>query len=167
MSEKLKFVSKLITYTVAGGVCLWAPDVALKAYRGYTDSRWDLPLVSLLMPTAILIGYAVLYRLQTKDVIAPSLAFYMLIGLWLFGSSAMMIGASFSGGGFSSPGFEVWAVIALGLLPPYTFIMLCYDGSLLGFMFGAMAMMMMHLTFERRRWVLPSKITRWFQQSAT
>ena len=55
----------------------------------------------------------------------------MLFGIWLLGGLAMMIGATFSGGGFAGPDGLRGAlfVVATSLLPVYTFVMATYDGS--------------------------------------
>jgi len=53
----------------------------------------------------------------------------MTAGVWLFGSTAMLIGTTFLGAGLYS-GAENLLVVLMGLFPPYTCIMATYDGSL-------------------------------------
>ena len=58
------------------------------------------------------------------------LALAALVGIWLSGSLAMMINSTLSGGGFKQSVGGTLIAVALGLLPPYTFIMSTYDGTL-------------------------------------
>jgi hypothetical protein len=60
--------------------------------------------------------------------IGPSL----IAGVWIFGGLFIMVGASFSSGGFASPNGIKWAVMStlLSVVPIYTFILATYDGSL-------------------------------------
>ena len=155
---KLRSIVWVLVYMAAGGVAFWAPDVALQASRAYEFSGRDAAILTLLLPWTLLTCYGILLWLRGSQSNEPSISIFMLIGVWLLSSLSMMIGASFSGGGFAMPGAEVWIVIALGLLPPYTFIMATYDGSLLGLLLATALMILMHLRFERNRWVLPVRI---------
>src|SRR5437764_4689233 len=92
---------RIVSYMLIGGVVCWTPDVALHLYRGYDFTGRDVLLVSVLMPAAVVAFYAVLINLRGKSGRKPSLAVFMLVGVWLLGSCAMMIGATPGGGGFS------------------------------------------------------------------
>jgi hypothetical protein len=54
----------------------------------------------------------------------------MLLGIWVLGGVFMTIGASFSGGGFANGISSGLVIVAMSLVPVYTFIMATYDGSL-------------------------------------
>jgi hypothetical protein len=114
-------------------------------------------MVSLLMPLAVLVCYSILLRLSRAHHHPPSISFYMLIGIWLFASSAMLLSTAFSGGA-TGPTAENIALIALGLLPPYTLMMATYDGSLLALISATMLMLLMHFMFERDRWIVPVRL---------
>jgi hypothetical protein len=66
----------------------------------------------------------------------------------------MSVGATFSGGGFAGPECLRAALfaIATSLLPPYTFMMATYDGSL-----GALLLASLVLFFA---WTLPPIVLR-------
>ena len=149
-----------------GGVACWTPDVALQLYRGYSFTGRDILLVSVLMPAAAVGSYAVLLNLRGKTGRRPSLALFMLLGVWLLGSTAMMIGATPTGGGFSGRDPSVWYVIALGLLPPYTCIMACYDGGILGLLLSSALLFMAHFFFELDHWIFPRRFMVWLRLPA-
>ena len=144
----LKSIFWALIYIVVGGTAFWAPDVALKAYRGYEFSGVDALLLSILMPCALLTGYGLLFWLRSGRRPVLPVALFMLLGVWTLGSLSMMLGASFSGGGFAQPGSDVWDVIALGLRPQYTYIMAAYDGSLLALGLATILMALIQVGFE-------------------
>ncbi len=158
MNMRLENIFWILFYIFVGGAAFWSPDVLLHAYRGYGFSGRDSLLLSVLLPWALVACYGILLWLRGGRGIAPSIAFFMLVGVWILGSLGMMIGASFSGGGFAMPGAEVWVVIALGILPPYTFIMATYDGSLLGLLVATVLMVLMHVRYEKEHWILPARL---------
>jgi hypothetical protein len=99
---------------------------------------------------------------QASD--GPSVAIFMLLGIWVFGSTAMMVAASFYGAGFLMSRSDLMTVITLGLLPPYTLMMAAYDGSVFGLVFASLLMPAAHLRFEKHRWVLPVALRRWLMR---
>ena len=96
-----------------------------------------------------------------------SRAAFMLLGMWLFASTAMMIGASFSGGGFATGFSDTLVVIVLGLVPPYTLIMSAYDGTLVALLVATFLAVGMHYLFEPHDWILPPsvrmRLSRWYE----
>ena len=154
----MKKAAWILVCVVSGAVGFWAPDVLLQAKRGPQFSGRDVLLLSLLMPLAVLVSYCILFRLSKALRHAQSIAFFMLVGIWLLGSSAMMISATFSGGGFAGPASDVWPVIALGILPPYTLVMATYDGSLLALGMVTLVMLLVGFVFERDRWIVPADL---------
>jgi hypothetical protein len=87
----------------------------------------------------------------------------MLVGVWMLGSLAMTVNATFTGGGFARPVWDVWVVIALGIFPPYTYIMATYDGSLGGLLLATALMGLMHFKYERKSWMIPPGIFGYFK----
>lgn len=84
----------------------------------------------------------------------------MLTGVWLFGGLFMTIGATFSGGGFMSPGGARGAVLVLllSLFPMYTFIMATYDGSLVALLLVTICALLV--------WILQRNKLLWFASEA-
>jgi len=155
----------ILAFMLIGGIACWTPDVTLQLYRNYSFTGRDVLLVSVLMPTAVVGSYALLVNLRGKIGRRPSLALFMLLGMWLLGSTAMRIGATATGGGFSGGDASVWYVIA-GLLPPYTCIMACYDGGILGLLLSSALLFMAHFFFELDHWIFPRRFMVWLRLPA-
>ncbi len=149
-------------YTLAGALSFWFSDILLNA------RKFDSLILSTLLPTfGFVFSYMIIRRL-TRSVNGPSRAFFMILGVWLFGSLAMMIGATFAGGGFATGVADTVGVIALGLLPPYTLIMATYDGSVLALLFTSCLALGVHLQVEGDHWILPATVRkvlrRWYER---
>jgi hypothetical protein len=93
--------------------------------------------VTALCPISFFVGYYVLVYFSSRKVTGLNSAL-MIVGIWCLGGIAMMISASFAGGGFSVGGRGATTLISLLALvcPPITFIMATYDGSLLALIVG-------------------------------
>lgn len=133
-----------------GGISFWTPDIIIHALRSYKFSGPDVLVVTLLSLGSLLVCYGMVSWSLDKRRKAPLIAIPMLIGIWLLGSTAMMIGASYSGGGFASSEVSTWYGVALGLLPPYTFIMATYDG-ILGALLIAHVLMILMCVIDKKR----------------
>jgi hypothetical protein len=157
----MEYFKRVALYGILGAASFWTPDIFLNA-RG----SGSLLLFTLLPTVGFLIACLTTKKLG-GSISGPSVATYMIIGVWLLGSTAMMIGASFSGGGFSSSALDTIVVIFLGLLPPYTMIMSTYDGSLFGLLLVSFLAVFAHFQFESDNWVLPPslrlRIIRWYE----
>lgn len=118
---------KLMLLSAVG---FWLPDTLVHALRTYKFSSSDVTVISVAMPLSLLLTLVLSKRVLEADPLKHIGA--IIAGIWLFGGLFMMLGASFSGGGFSSPQGVRWAVTstALSLFPPYTFILATYDGAL-------------------------------------
>ena len=100
-----------------------------------------------------------------RNYSGPSIAMFMMLGIWALASTATMIGASFfERGGFSASATDSIIVIALGLLPPYAVIMSTYDGSIFGLFSTVLLMLGAHVLFERDRWKLPPSVRDWLRR---
>lgn len=111
-----------------GALSFWLLDVLLHAAEGYDFFGLDVWLLTVAMPLLFFAAHFGAKRLYGRSVlVAP----WMLLGVWLLGNSFMMIGASFSEGGLAIGPFKdtLWMLL-LSLLPPSTFMMATYDGSL-------------------------------------
>lgn len=145
----------VLIYIVVGAMAFWAPDIATHAISRYEFSAKEARALTVLLPCIVFASYRILFRFRGKQESGPSIALFMLIGIWMLGSLAMMISASFSGGGFAKPGLGVWIVIALGILPPFTFIMSAYNGNLFGLLLASILLFIMHFRFEKSHWLIP------------
>jgi uncharacterized membrane protein YidH (DUF202 family) len=103
---RLKSIFRTLFYIVLGGIAFWAPDIIVHALRAYEFSGRDVAVVSLLSLGMLLASYGLVYWSRGERRNAPSIAVPMLVGIWLFSSTAMMIGASYAGGGFAVTGID-------------------------------------------------------------
>jgi hypothetical protein len=124
--------SAALTIKVAfiGAVSFWAPDIAVHAIRRNLFGRSEVLGLTLAMPLILLVCWVAVAKYF--GMTAKAAAIRMLLGIWLLGGLCMVVGASFSGGGFAGPDGIRGAVkiIGMSLLPTYTFIIATYDGSL-------------------------------------
>lgn len=154
----MRNLGPIVRYIVVGAVGFWLPDILLNAFDA--TSFWRSTALPLL-------GFLIAYKL-VKDGgprATASIAIFMVAGVWLLGSTAMMIAASVSGGGFSSGVAETIVVVLLGLLPPYTFVISVYDGSVIGLLLTTFFAIGAHALFEPDHWIVPpplgNRLRRW------
>lgn len=136
-----------------GALSFWGPELLLYAIR-----RKDLPsLVTFLLPGCLVLGYFLAVRLRwCKGAGQPSGAIFMLLGVWVFGPTAMVLGATFRGAGFLALNAHEALMATLGgLFPPFSFIMATYDGSLFALLLAWALMPIFHFVFELKGWILP------------
>ena len=155
----MKDRSWILILIALGGAAFWAPDVL---YHVRTDelSKQDISVLTFLLPTSLLICYTTVLLLKGRRGGGPSIALYMLLGIWLLGPLSMMISATFDGAGFHT-GEASWISLALGVVPIYTFIMAAYDGSVLALLIVSCVMVSAHLMYElNHHWVIPPSIKR-------
>jgi len=82
----------------------------------------------------------------------------MLAGLWLLGTTAIMVGMTFLGAGLRNVGFVgALGSVLMGAIPIYTFIAATYDGSLIALFIASVMMPILHVIFERDRWIIPPR----------
>jgi hypothetical protein len=147
--------SRLIKLMVLGAVGFWLPDVLLHAWRGNNFSGRDVLIATVLSPLMLLITFLFVKR---KDKATPQkqVAPWLLAGVWLFGGFFMLLGASFSSGGFTSlSASESVKTLLLSVIPIYTFMMATYDGAL-GALLLATAVILFVWLFQWRDTVLRS-----------
>jgi hypothetical protein len=115
-----------------GALLFWIPDVIDHALLGYRFDTKDVRLVMLLCPLVVLVGYFILAYCSDEAFSVKQPA-SMLLGIWCFGGFATMLASSFGGGGFMAADGPLGAVelSVVGLvLPPLTFMLATYDGTL-------------------------------------
>jgi hypothetical protein len=137
-----------------GALSFWGPEIFLCIWN---RSQISPKVLTLLLPCCLLLGYFLVMRFRsTRGAEHPSRAIFMLLGVWMLGTLAILIAASFEGAGFRTGGIGSAVITALlGFLPPYTFIAATYDGSLLALIVVSVLMPLLHVVFERRGWVFP------------
>jgi hypothetical protein len=122
--------SLVLRLMLLGAVGFWLPDVLLHASRGYNFNSRDVWHVTAAAPLTLFVTFLLAKR-TTKGARHSQVGPSMLAGVWLLGGISILLGASFSGGGFTSPdGRWLALTILLSVFPPYTLIMATYDGTL-------------------------------------
>jgi len=112
-----------------GAAVFWVPDVLVHAGSGNAFGPAEVWLITMVMPILTLAAYARVDRTGTKTMRGWSRAGLMLVGIWAFGPTFMMVSATFGGAGFL--GFNTWADWAMLFhVPAVTFIAATYDGAL-------------------------------------
>jgi len=119
---------RIVKLMVIGAVTFWAPDIVWHAIRGSQFSGQDVMGITLLLPLSFLGTYRLVKRLQGSDH-EQAILRWMLLGLWWLGGFLIMVGASFSGAGFSRSGDRL-EILAMSLIPGIVYILATYDGSL-------------------------------------
>jgi hypothetical protein len=121
----------ILKFALIGGLSFWLPDVAVHLSFGHAFDSPQVRVITFLMPATFLAGYLMARRFAAKrDFKWVGVA--MLLGVWLTGGLFMALAATASQGGFAGPdGVRGGFLMAmLGTLPPFTYMMSAYDGSL-------------------------------------
>ena len=132
-----------------GALSFWLLDVLLHALERYDFFGLDVWFLTAAMPMLFFAAHFGAKRFYGKSVlVAP----WMLLGVWLLGNLFMMMGVSFSGGGFAvGPFRDIAVMLLLSLLPPSTFMLATYDGSLFALLLvTALAVVLWILEAARR-----------------
>ena len=145
-------------YLFVGGVGFWLPDIALNAKQ-----EESFTLHTILPIVGLVVSYLIV-KFARRGSAGPSPAIFMMLGIWCFGSTAMMIGQSFGGGGFATGFSSTVFVIGLGLLPPYMLIMATYDFSVVAVLLASSVLFLAYAIFERNHWILPPSLIAWFRR---
>ena len=147
--------TRIIAYMLAGAIAFWTPDILLQVRSGYSVEGRVTLLLAILLPWVLFSIYRVLLSLRGKEYKSPSIAFYMLLGVWTLGSAAMATGAAFTSGGFPYQGEVVDVNLLTSLLPSSTFRLSMFDGSLAALVLSTILMIFLHLKYERGSWIIP------------
>lgn len=148
---------RIIAYMLAGAVAFWMPDILLQL-RGFGADGRHILLLTVLLPWILFSIYRVLLSIRGREMFGPSIAIYMLLGVWMLGSSAMVVGAFLTDGSLPHPGEAVSINALTGLLPSTTYNLSVFDGSLFALLLSTVLMILLHLKYERGCWIIPLQI---------
>lgn len=148
-----------MAYMLAGALAFWTPDILLQSRRGAVDiALGDVLLLTLLLPWALFSVYRVLLSIRGRLAYGPSIALYMLLGVWTLGSAAMMVGALFTDG-LPYAADSLGRDLLTGLLPSSTYALAAFDGSLFALLLVTGLMVLLHLKYEKGSWIIPWKFS--------
>jgi hypothetical protein len=129
-----------------GAISFWAPTTVIELV-----TRRELSLVvgSTVPVASILVAYAVTIRWNA--VRGRYVSLWMLLGIWLFGPSFMMLGASALGGGFTALGGirSIWILLVSTFMPIFTFVWATYDVTLLSLLCATLILLVLNICRER------------------
>jgi hypothetical protein len=152
--------TRIVAYMLAGAIAFWTPDILLQIRRGGDVAGRDVLLLAIILPWTLFSIYRVLLSIRGREAVGPSIAFYMLLGVWTLGSMAMMMGAIFTGGSLPHPGDVASIDLLTGLLPSSTYNLSAYDGSFIALLLSTTLMIFLHLKYERGCWIIPAAMFR-------
>lgn len=155
----MRTFTRIIAYMLAGALAFWTPDILLQSRRGADIATGDILLLTLLLPWALFSVYRVLLSIRGGLAQGPSIALYMLLGVWTLGSTAMMVGASFTDG-LPQASDALDLDLLAGFLPSYTYSLSTFDGSFYALLLSTGLMILLHLKYERGSWLIPTAIFR-------
>ena len=136
---------------LVGGATFWLVDLSMFLGRGDQFSATDAGLLTFLLPFATLSSYAILYGLRGRTPDAPSIALYMLLGVWALGPTCLMLFGLMPDWGW---------VATYTLNPMYTWAISTYLGSLFGLQIISVLLLIAHFVLERHHWIIPLRIFR-------
>jgi hypothetical protein len=123
--------SRMLKLVALGALSFWLPDTLWHAARGANFNGVDVLAITFLLPLTLLVTFLFLTSGPTKEP-SERVGLQLMLGVWMFGGFFIAVGSSFANGGFLGPdGFRGGVITTLiGFIPPFTFIMSAYDGSL-------------------------------------
>lgn len=135
-----------------GGVAFWIPDVVIpvldRQEKGYT--------VTALCPILLVLFYVAVLRLRKGDRTGPSTAAFAICGIWVLALSFVLLAQRIRGGEGPAFGLQDFGyVVVSSFLPWRVALFVTLEGSIIALWLGTAAMVICHLAFERRRWVIP------------
>lgn len=151
----MKNVTIASAYMTLGAISFWLPDVIFKARVEFASSSTEIRLLTFLLPLITALSYLIMRWIARSRTEGPSIAGFMVLGIWVAGPLATMIGATFHGGGFSTPGTWPFVIVATLLFPVFTFMMATYDGTLGALFLSSLFFTVMHILYEKASWILP------------
>jgi len=150
----LRALLRLLPYPAFGAIAFWGPDLLLHAIRerGLVDVL-VLSVVQPLFPALLLWrvskNLSHCYQSSARGIL-------LLLGIWLSGPSAMMLGWTIAGAGFTSTGgarvgSSFQFLRDLTLEPIYTVEMSTYEMTLLGLVLATLALPALGISLDVQR----------------
>jgi hypothetical protein len=116
---------------VFGAAAFWLPDAIWHIVRGSHFSGRDVLALTVLMPLALLAAFVLIKRLYVGGL-GEHVGLPMMLGVWMLGGLFIDFGGLLSGSyAGRADGLQSALYVALiGFVPPLTYILATYDGSL-------------------------------------
>lgn len=133
-----------------GTASFWIPDVVVHGIAGRSFTAIHAVILTAFLPLSFCCTYVLAVRRYGCSKVP--VVFPMVLGAWTLGGVFIVAGATFGGGGFAAPAGvrEAWWDVLLSLLPPYTFMMATYDGSLFALLLASIGAFLASYRLERQ-----------------
>ena len=118
---------RVVRFVVWGGLIYWSADFMVQLV---VDGKAWIPLLTIAVPAVASMGYFILRRRQLER--SPSLALFMLLGIWMFGPLGVGLASQAKGGTFLNAGNISDFLMLWAMFPITTIMMSTYSGSLGG-----------------------------------
>ena len=153
--------SRLLKLMLLGAFGFWLPDTLVHALRGHNFNGRDVTIVTVAAPLMLLITFFFANKTDKAAVQQKPVGLPLLAGVWLFGGFFMLVGASFSGGGFTNTdgARDLVVTILFSFVPLYTFMMATYDGALFALSLVT-AVILLGWLFQQSHLLLRSSVKR-------
>jgi hypothetical protein len=123
-----------IAYGLLTAMIFWIPDIVLHAFSGKSFSGREILIMTVSLPIIVPSCYHLFRKVRGFKDHHSLTIISSVMGIWVTGPLFMMIGSSFSGGGFLQlDGFFSqlsFIITCTALFPICTFMMSTYDGTL-------------------------------------
>lgn len=135
-----------------GGTAFWLPDAIWHIVRASNFAGRDVLALTALMPIALLAAF-VLVKRAYRGGLGDDVGLLMMLGVWMLGGLFIGLGSLLSGGYADRPdGFQSALYVTLiGFVPPLTYILATYDGSLGALILATLGSVLLLVRGSRKR----------------
>ena len=133
---------------ISGWSVAWVPTHVANYLYGDMPPLLVLPL---LLPLITFVGYRLLLLVRGKNTKGPSVAAFMLLGMWTLEPTYLL---------FTSSDLTWRSYLLFTFFPPYSFIISAYAGSMLGLFLSSGLLVIEHCMLELHNWIFPFRLGR-------
>jgi hypothetical protein len=142
-------LGKCVGALAVGGISFWTPTVTIELIT----QREVSPVIGTALPLGtVLLAYALVGR-AGRSLHSRWASIWMLGGVYVLGPSMMYIGWTYLGG---ARDLDLPRLVLGSSIPLYTLYMAGPDVTLFGVLLATVALILIHMNFERKRQTNPS-----------
>jgi|SRR5579872_1022339 len=140
------FLAERWKAALLGGVVFWLPNLLYHYFKRSEPTTAAIWALTLIMPFVVVVAYFVVRSKAQNET--RSLAFSMLLGVWLLGPTMIVLGQTYQGAGLKSI-YTLAVAIFATVFPPLTLIMAGYDLSIMALLLGTAALLLVRRICEQ------------------
>lgn len=138
-----------------GGTFFWISDVMMPLL----DPNEQRGKVTVACPILLILFYTGVLRLRKPERSGPSTAFFAICGMWILAIPFTLLAQRVrSHGGIGFGWDELGYVFVSSFLPWRVALFVTLEGSIIALWLGTVTMLICHVAFERRHWMIPPSI---------